>query len=135
MYSFSEKIRVRYGETDQMGYLWHGNYALYCEQARTEMLRHLGFPYSALEKMGIMMPVREMHLKYLQPARYDEVLTVTCTIKQMPAVKLIIEYTIENETGTLLCQVSTMLVFVDAASRRPLRAPQVFTDILRRFFE
>jgi acyl-CoA thioester hydrolase len=134
MYSYSEKIRVRYGETDQMGYLWHGNYALYYEQARTEMMRHFGLPYAEVEQLGIMMPFREMLIKYLQPARYDELLTITTIVPQMPTVKMLIEYQIHNEAGTLLNEGSTMLVFVDALTRRPVHPPQILMERLKEFF-
>jgi acyl-CoA thioester hydrolase len=134
MYSYSEKIRVRYGETDQMGYLWHGNYALYYEQVRTGMLRQLGLPYAELEHQGIMLPIREMHITYYHPAHYDDLLTVTATVTQMPTVKMQIEYKIYNEAGLLLNEGSTMLVFVDAHSRRPVHPPQVFMEKVKALF-
>lgn len=134
MYSHTEKIRVRYGETDQMGYLWHGNYALYYEQARTEMMRTLGLSYAELERQGVMLPLREIALKYYRPARYDELLSVTASIVKMPSVKMEIGYQICGEAGALLNEGSTTLVFVDAQSRRPVRPPQIFTERLLPFF-
>jgi acyl-CoA thioester hydrolase len=134
MYIYSEKIRVRYAETDQMGYLWHGNYALYYEQARTEMIRNLGLSYAELEHLGVMMPVRELQCRYLQPARYDDVLTVTCIVQHMPTAKLFIEYRIYNEANVLLNEGSTLIVFMDAASRRPVRPPHIFMERIKEFF-
>jgi acyl-CoA thioester hydrolase len=76
MYSAETKIRVRYGETDQMGYLYYGYYALYYEVGRAEAIRELGFTYKQMEDMGIMMPVAELNAKYYRPAKYDDLITV-----------------------------------------------------------
>jgi acyl-CoA thioester hydrolase len=131
----NEKIRVRYGETDQMGYAYHGNYALYFEQARTEMLRSMGFPYAELERQGIMMPIREISIKYYQPARYDDLLTIETRVAQMPTVRIFIEYKTYNEAGVLLNEGSTTLVFVDAGTRRPVRPPKSFMEAILPYFE
>ena len=82
MFVHEQKIRVRYAETDQMGYVYYGNYAAYYEVARTEMLRQTGFSYKELEELGVMMPVLEMNIKYIQPAKYDELLTIKVIIKE-----------------------------------------------------
>jgi acyl-CoA thioester hydrolase len=134
MHSYSEKIRVRYGETDQMGYVYHGNYALYYEQARTEMMRQLGLSYAELERQGTMLPIRELNIKYYHPASYDELLTVTATVEQMPTVKMLIKYRTHNEAGLLLNEGTTTLVFVDAATRRPVHPPQIFLERVKEFF-
>jgi len=98
------------------------------------MMRQLGIPYSILEQQGIMMPIREMHITYLQPAHYDELLTITACIPKMPTAKMLIEYSIHNEAGVLLNQGSTILVFVDIHSRLPVRPPQTVIKSLRKFF-
>ena len=81
MYSASTQLRVRYAETDQMAYVYYGNYATYYEVARVEVLRQLGFSYAKLEASGIMMPVHDLYTKYHKPAKYDELLTIKVNIK------------------------------------------------------
>ena len=84
MYSTENKIRVRYAETDRMGYVYYGNYAQYFEVARVEMLRNLGISYKSLEDSGVILPVIDFTIKYIKPAFYDDFLTVKITLKQMP---------------------------------------------------
>lgn len=96
MYQSETSIRVRYGETDQMAYVYYGNYAMYYEVARVESLRQLGVTYKELEASGIMMPVLENHSKFLGPARYDELLRIVTTIREKPTVKIKFEYEIFN---------------------------------------
>ena len=91
------KIRVRYGETDQMGYLYHGNYAQYYEIGRTEMMRSLGLSYDNLEKKGIILPVYSLNVKFLKPAKYDEILTIRTTVEEIPSVRIHFKYQIINE--------------------------------------
>lgn len=134
MFVHEEKIRVRYAETDQMGYVYYGNYAAYYEVARTEMLRTTGFSYKELEDMGVMMPVLEMNIKYNQPAKYDELLTIKVIIKEKPAVRIKFDYEVYNETGVLLNTGTTQLVFVDMAKNRPCKAPDVFMKKLEPYF-
>ncbi|MCA5006072.1 acyl-CoA thioesterase [Sphingobacterium bovistauri] len=134
MFVHEEKIRVRYAETDQMGYVYYGNYAAYYEVARTEMLRTTGFSYKELEDMGVMMPVLEMNIKYNQPAKYDELLTIKIIIKEKPAVRIKFDYEVYNESGDLLNIGSTQLVFVDMKKNRPCKAPDVFMQKLAPYF-
>lgn len=135
MFISEYQIRVRYAETDQMGYVYYGNYATFYEVARTEMLRQTGMSYKELEEMGIMMPVLEMHTKYIQPARYDELITIRTTIREKPSVRITFEYEIFNEAGTLLNTGNTQLVFVDMKRNKPCRPPQVFMEKMATFFE
>lgn len=135
MFVHEEKIRVRYAETDQMGYVYYGNYAAYYEMARTEMLRKTGFSYKELEEMGIMMPVLEMNIKYNQPAKYDELLTIKVIIKEKPAVRIRFDYEVYNESGKLINTAMTQLVFVNMASNRPCKAPDIFMKQLEPYFE
>ena len=135
MFVHEEKIRVRYAETDQMGYVYYGNYAAFYEVARTEMLRKTGFSYKELEEMGVMMPVLEMNIKYNQPAKYDELLTIKVIIKEKPSVRIKFEYEVYNELGILLNTGTTQLVFVDMARNRPCKAPQVFMQKMEPYFD
>ena len=91
MFTHDTTLRVRYGETDQMGYVYYGTYPLYFEVGRVEALRSLGFPYRAIEEQGVMLPVHDMQVKYHKPARYDDALTVRTTIRTMPGVRIIFE--------------------------------------------
>ncbi|QBQ40240.1 acyl-CoA thioesterase [Sphingobacterium psychroaquaticum] len=134
MFTHETQIRIRYAETDQMGYVYYGNYASFYEVARTEMLRSTGFSYKELEEMGVMMPVMDLTCKYYQPARYDDLITIRTTIKERPLVRLMFEYEIFNEQGTLLNTGSTQLVFVDMKKNRPCKAPQIFQDKMDAFF-
>jgi len=135
MFVHEEKIRVRYAETDQMGYVYYGNYAAYYEVARTEMLRKTGFSYKELEEMGIMMPVLEMNIKYNQPAKYDELLTIKVSIREKPAVRIKFDYEVYDEAGILLNTGTTQLVFVDMARNRPCKAPDVFMKKMEPYFD
>ena len=130
MFSYDHKIRVRYGETDAMGVVYHGVYPLYYEEARTEMLRSEGLPYAELERQGIMMPVVDMHIKYVSPARYDDLLTVRVSVKEVPAARIVFHYEVIDADGKIINQAEVMLVFVDVATRRPRRAPQPMVDAI-----
>lgn len=135
MFVFEHKLRVRYAETDQMGYVYYGNYAAFYEEARTEMLRQTGISYRKLEEMGVMLPVLEMHTKYHQPARYDDLLTIKIIIKEKPAIRIKFEYEIYNEAQQLINTGMTQLVFVDRQKNRPCKAPQVFLDKMDAYFD
>ena len=135
MFTFETKIRVRYAETDQMGYVYYGNYATFYEIGRVEMLRSLGTSYKSLEEGGIMMPVLEMHNKFIKPARYDEELLIRVHMKQKPAVKIAFEYELFNELGELINTGSTTLAFVDMKRNRPCKAPADFMNRLSEYFD
>lgn len=123
------KVRVRYKETDQMGVVHHSNYVNYYEVARTEMMRERGISYKEMEQRGVMLPVREVNMKYISPAYYDDVLTIKTHIAEKPGVKLTFTHEIYNEVGTLVNTGSVVLVFVDAVSRKPIRAPKWFLEL------
>ena len=135
MYKASTQVRVRYAETDQMSYVYYGNYASYYEIARVETLRQLGFSYKSLEEEGIMMPVKDLHSEFHKPATYDELLTIEVTIKSLPSVRMIFDYKITNESNELVNSGKTTLVFIDMARNRPIRAPKAVLKVLRPFFE
>ncbi|MCF6335313.1 MAG: acyl-CoA thioesterase [Spirochaetales bacterium] len=134
MYISETKIRVRYAETDQMGYVYYGNYAAYYEVARVESLRALGLRYRDLERDGIIMPVLENYSKYLAPGRYDELLTVRVTIKKMPSVKIVFNYEIFNEAKDLINIGETKLAFINLVSGRPGRIPLEMKKVLAGYF-
>ncbi|MEY4572361.1 MAG: hypothetical protein RLZ10_1594 [Bacteroidota bacterium] len=121
---FETKLRVRYAETDQMGYCYYGNYAQYLELGRVEALRSLGFPYKDLEEQGIMLPVLDFHIKYLAPAKYDDLLTVKTIISEIAGTRIFFEYEIVNEESKQIATASTTLVFVSKENMRPVKAPE-----------
>lgn len=134
MYTFETKLRVRYAETDQMGYVYYGNYATFYEVGRVELFRSLGFSYKALEDSGIMMPVMELHSRFLKPATYDEEITVKVYLKEKPRVKIRFDYELFNRSGELLNTGSTTLVFVDMKRNKPCMAPAEFLERLAGIF-
>ncbi|MCB0738342.1 MAG: acyl-CoA thioesterase [Bacteroidetes bacterium] len=129
MYSNEHQIRVRYGETDQMGYLHHGNYPLYYEVGRVECMRSLGFPYGELEISGVLMPVLSLDCKFIRPVLYDEHLTIKTTLLELPSSRMKFLYELFNEQGQKVNEGHTELCFVDAKTRRPMRCP---ADILEK---
>jgi acyl-CoA thioester hydrolase len=134
MYQFETKIRVRYADTDQMKYVYYGNYARYYEIARVESLRNLGLTYHELEEMGVMMPVLENNSRFIAPALYDELLTIVTTIKEKPGVKIKFDYEIKNESGQIIHIGETLLVFVNMNSGKPCRMPKVMEEVLASYF-
>lgn len=126
------QIRVRYGETDQMGVVYHGNYALYLEMGRVEWLRKLNISYKEMEEEGINLPVVSLNINYKKPASYDEVINIKTQLKKIPTSKVEFDYEITNEAGEILTTASTTLVFIDAKTKRPVRAPQYFLDALAK---
>ena len=134
MYTSETHVRVRYGETDQMGYVYYGNYAMYYEVGRVESLRQLGLTYKELEEMGVMMPVLENKSKYISPALYDDLLRIVTTIRVKPSVRITFEYEIFNGQDKLIHQGETVLAFVQKNNGRPCRPPAVFQKVLEPYF-
>lgn len=135
MFQHDAELRVRYGETDQMGYVYYGDYAEYFEVGRVEALRRLGYAYRRLEEQGVMLPVRDLRITYHKPARYDDLLTVRTRITALPDVRIVFDYEVINADGVLLCEAMTTLIFVDSATMRPRRAPEELLATLRPFFD
>ena len=135
MFTFETKIRVRYGETDKMGYVYYGNYPLYYEVGRTELMRNLGFSYNKIEEMGIILPVKTLDIKYHKAAMYDDLLTLKTTIKEISGVRITFYYEVQNEKGELLNEGTTMLIFVDEKTRRPRKAPDELIQKLEPYFK
>jgi len=128
-------IRVRYSETDQMGFVYYGNYAAYFEVARVEALRSLGISYKSLEESGVLMPVKNFEIDYLKPAKYDEMIEIVTTIKEIPKSGILFEYESLNEKKEVINRAKTTLVFLDAARMRPIRVPQLIIEALHLHIE
>ena len=135
MICYEEKIRVRYKETDKMGIVHHSNYIVYYEMARVEALRAWGMPYSEMEEKGIISPILEVGSKYIQPAYFDDVLTVRVIVEEVPMVRFKVRYELYNEAGTLINTGHTWLGFLNGETRRPCRAPQYVVDKITSMME
>lgn len=136
MYTAETKVRVRYGETDQMGYLYHGYYALYYEAGRTEAIRELGFTYKEMEESGVLMPVAELKSKFLQPAKYDDLITVRTTLRELPKdSKIAFHAELYNEEEQLLNVGVAILVFFDPVKNAKTATPEVLLNKLKPYFQ
>jgi len=126
----SDKIsfRVRYGETDQMSYVYHGNYPEYLEMGRIEWLRKLGISYKKMEESGIMLPVIRLNINYKNPAKYDDLLTLETTLKKIPSVRIDFHYEIRNSDSQLITIAETTLAFVNMETNKPMRAPKYLLE-------
>lgn len=134
MYISETTVRVRYAETDKMGYVYYGNYTQYYEVGRVEALRQLGMSYKDMEDSGIMLPVYTCNLKYLKPALYDDLLLIKTTIKEIPRARITFDYEIYNQNSELLNEGSATLVFIDMKTNKPRPAPDSFLDKIKKFF-
>jgi len=123
------KIRVRYSETDQMGVVYHGNYAQYFEMGRVEWLRNMGISYRWMEDNGIMLPVVSLTMNYKKPARYDDLLTIKTKMLKLSSVKIEFDYEITNENNELLTTGYSVLVFVDMKTGRPTAPPAYILEL------
>lgn len=124
MFKHYSTIRVRYAETDQMGVVYHGNYAQYLEIGRTEWLRSLGVTYKSMEKTGIMLPVISLNFNFKKSALYDDELTIVTFLKKTPSVKIEFDYEIKNQHNELVCTGNTVLAFINKDSKKPIRCPE-----------
>jgi acyl-CoA thioester hydrolase len=134
MFRFETRIRVRYAETDKMGFVYYGNYAAYYEVGRVESLRSLGITYKSMEESGIMLPVLENYSKYIFPAKYDDEITVVVMLKEMPGTRMRFDYECYNQDKKLINLGYTILVFVDMKTGRPVEPPAYIHEILKPFF-
>lgn len=134
MYISETTVRVRYAETDRMGYVYYGNYTQYYEVGRVEALRDLGTSYKQMEENGVMLPVYTCNIKYLKPAFYDDLLVIKTTIKELPTVKISFDYEIFNQKGELLNTANTILVFINIATNKPCPAPNSFMEKIKKYF-
>jgi len=136
MYTSENTIRVRYAETDRMGYVYYGNYAAYFETGRVEALRALGLSYREMEDRGIMLPVLSYQIKYFKPAFFDDTLTIKTTLKELPTgTRLSFHYEMWNDKGIQINEGETTHVFVKIDGGRPITVPQEVIDKLAPFFK
>lgn len=133
MHKHITKIRVRYGETDQMGYCYYGNYAQFLEVGRVETLRELGMSYKQLEENGYMLPVSSFNINYKRPAFYDDNLSIETIISDMKGARIFFDYVIKNEASEIVAEASTTLVFVDKKTMRPTQPPESFERLIKEY--
>jgi len=124
------QYRILYADTDMMGVVYYGNYGRLYEMGRTEMIRGMGLPYIELEKKGIVMPVFSVEAKYRKVLKYDELITIETTVKELPAARMEFFHKIYNEEGGLAHEAKVVLVFLDMKSGRPVRAPEALVNLL-----
>jgi acyl-CoA thioester hydrolase len=135
MFESTTQIRVRYAETDQMNVVYHGNYAQFFEVGRAESIRHLGFTYKDMEAMGVVMPIVELHSKYIRPAHYDDLLTVKTMLKELPVDHRIeFHQEVYNEAGKLLTIGRVVLYFIHAKTKEKTTMPSQLLNSLQPFF-
>jgi acyl-CoA thioester hydrolase len=132
-YTHKHYLRVRYSETDKMGFCYYGNYASFLEIGRVESLRTLGISYKSLEDNGIMLPVSEFQIKYSSPAHYDDMLLIETKITAVKGVRIYFDYAIYNEDQLLLATAMTSLVFIHADSKKPMSPPKEFLSIIQSY--
>ncbi|RYD97891.1 MAG: acyl-CoA thioesterase [Sphingobacteriales bacterium] len=136
MYVHETQVRVRYGETDQMGYLYYGNYALYYEVGRTESLRSLGFSYKGLEAVGVMLPVIKLESEYFRPAFYDDLITIRTSLQQLPGTaEITFVSELFNEKGKLLNRGIVTLVFYDRSNKKKILMPTALYEALAPYYQ
>ena len=135
MFSTKTQIRVRYAETDQMGVVYHSNYFPYFESARAESIRQLGFTYADMEKMGVIMPVIDVHCRYLRPALYDDLLSIQTTLKELPVHhKIEFHHEVFNEKDELLAIGKIILYFMEAGTMKRTTMPGQLLQKLQPYF-
>ena len=127
-------LQVQYYETDQMGVVHHSNYIRYYETARTDFIKSIGLSYRQLEESGTTMPIINVTSKYIQPAKYDDVLTIKVVLKELPTSRIIFYYEVYNQTKALINEGETMLAFINQETQRPSRAPEILMKQLRPLF-
>ena len=136
MFTSETKIRVRYAETDQMGMVYHGNFFPYFEVARAESVRQLGFTYADMEKMGVIMPVTDVHVRFLRPALYDDLLTIKTFLKELPVHhKIEFHHEVFNEKEDLLCTGKIILYFMQKEDMKRTTLPEVLKKKMERYFQ
>lgn len=118
-----------------MGYVYYGNYATFCEVGRVELMRQLGTSYRQIEESGLMLPVRDYSTRYFKPAFYDDLITIETRIEEIPTARIRFLYDIFNESGELLNNAETTLVFVSKETNRPVSAPTSLIDAISAYFE
>jgi len=136
MYQHNFQKRVRYAETDKMGYLYYGQYPKYYEIGRVELIRSLGFRYRDFEDhLGVMLPVVSMDVRYLQPAYYDDLLNIESTITEMPTKLIKFDFKIITEANQVINKATVKLFFIDMKENKRVSCPQEFHNVLKQHFE
>lgn len=136
MFESSTQIRVHYALTDQMGMVYHGHYAQFFEIGRVEAMRQLGFPYKKIEEMGIIMPVVDLHTRFIRPVKYDELITVKVSVREMPTNhKIVFHGEVFNEAGELCTSGTVTLFILEAATMRRSEMPAPLKEKLAPYFE
>lgn len=135
MFSTDTQIRVRYAETDQMGVVYHSNYFPYFESARAESIRQLGFTYADMERMGVIMPVVDVHCRYLRPALYDDLLTIKTMLKELPVHhKIEFHHEVYNEKNELLAVGKLILYFMESKTMKKTTMPPQLLEKIQPYF-
>ena len=135
MFSSKTQIRIHYALTDQMGFVYHGHYAQFYEIGRTEALRSLGLSYKEVEATGVIMPVTEIHSRFIRPALYDDLITVVTTVKEIPLHHRIVFHSeIFNEKNELLNVGDVTLYFIDAKTMKRASIPEMIKEKLEQYF-
>ena len=132
MINTTTSIRVRYGETDPMKYVYYGNYAEYFEVARVELFRSLGMSYDEIEKRGIFLPVSEYKIKYLKPALYDQLLEIRTYVRKIPGIRIEFDYEIYNEDNVKITEASTTLFFLDSETNKIVKCPDYLMALIEK---
>jgi acyl-CoA thioester hydrolase len=130
VFSQTTTFRIRYGETDQMGVVYHGNYAQFFENGRIEWLRNIGISYKTMEQNNIMLPVVSLQCNFKKSAEFDDEITVKTTLKKIPTVKIEFDYEITNQKNELLTTGSTILAFISMETKKPVRCPDYILEKL-----
>ena len=134
MFVSETKVRVRYGETDKMGYMYHGNYAQFYEIGRVDALRQVGLSYKGMEEEGVMMPVLEIHSKFIKPALYDDEILIRTIMRELPGVRISFDFEMFNEAEELIHTATVQLVFVRSSDMRPIRCPESLMAVFNPYF-
>jgi len=132
MFSHEIQTRIRYSETDKMGFCYYGNYAQFFEMGRVETLREIGVTYATMEDQGILLPVVDFSVKYFKPALYDEVITIKTTLVDEPLIKIEFDYELFNSKNERITKANTVLVFTDEATKKPIKAPEELIQKIRQ---
>ena len=129
------EIQIRYDEVDKMGYVYHGNYAKYYHISRTELLRKIGFSDKSMESHNIIMPIIELNIKYMKPIYYDDIITITTYMLNIPGARMKFLHEVRNTDDELINEATSTVVFVDMDSRMPMRAPDFLVNKIKTYFE
>jgi acyl-CoA thioester hydrolase len=135
LFTTETQIRIHYALTDQMGMVYHGHYAQFYEIGRGEAIRQLGYTYKDIEAMGIIMPVVDIHSRFLRPAKYDDLVTVKTTLRELPAAhKIVFHHEIYNEADELLNTGDITLYFIEAKTMKRVHMPGALATVLGKYF-